>query len=160
MKGGIGWNLGILGGDQNPWEFYLMILFWKIDINFCQIYKKIYIHKILHKNCRFKQIIFSQYTTNPKTTIPHSSLRKLGLLLLAIEFSNFSLIKDKINNIIYTSVSRWSGLPPMAAQYTGHVLQTESRDNDTALSLVGVLVTWYRRIINYIYYKWKIIQFK
>ena len=32
-------------------------------------------------------------------------------------------------------------LPPMSVQYTGHVLQTEKRDNNTALPLVGVMVT-------------------
>ena len=46
----------------------------------------------------------------------------------------------------------WPELPAMAVQYTGHEKQTESRDNDTALSLVGVLVTSYRRLnTNYIY---------
>ena len=29
-------------------------------------------------------------------------------------------------------------LQPMAGQYTGHVKQTEARDNNTALPLVGV----------------------
>ena len=32
-------------------------------------------------------------------------------------------------------------LPPMAVQYTSHVIQTETHDNDTALPLVEVLVT-------------------
>ena len=32
-------------------------------------------------------------------------------------------------------------LPPMVVQYTGHVIQTETRDHYSALSLVGVLVT-------------------
>ena len=32
-------------------------------------------------------------------------------------------------------------LPPIAEQYTGHVIQTETRDNDTALPLVEVMVT-------------------
>ena len=32
-------------------------------------------------------------------------------------------------------------LPPMAEQYTGHVIQTETHDNDTALPLVEVMVT-------------------
>ena len=31
--------------------------------------------------------------------------------------------------------------PPMAVQYTGHVIQTKTCDNDTALPLVEVLVT-------------------
>ena len=32
-------------------------------------------------------------------------------------------------------------LPPMAVQYTCNVIQKETRDNDTALPLVEVLVT-------------------
>ena len=36
---------------------------------------------------------------------------------------------DKINRI-----------PPMVVQYTGHVIQTETCDNNTLLLLVGVLV--------------------
>ena len=35
----------------------------------------------------------------------------------------------------------------MAEQYTGHVIQTETHNNNTALSLVGVLVTCCGRII-------------
>ncbi len=31
-KGGIGWNLSILGVDQDPYEFYLMFLSWEMDI--------------------------------------------------------------------------------------------------------------------------------
>ena len=34
----------------------------------------------------------------------------------------------------------------MTVQYAGHIIQTEARDNITALPLVGVLVTWYGRI--------------
>ena len=41
MKGGIGWNLSILGVDRDPWEFYLMLLSREIDIKLCQIYTKI-----------------------------------------------------------------------------------------------------------------------
>ena len=54
---------------------------------------------------------------------------------------------------IYVHIT-WPELPPIAVQYTGHVIQTETRDNNTALPLVGVLVTWSGRInniINYIY---------
>ena len=39
----------------------------------------------------------------------------------------------------------------MVMQYTGHVIQTETRDKYTALSLVGVLLHiyefWYKRIV-------------
>ena len=43
--------------------------------------------------------------------------------------------------------------PPMVVQNTGHMLRTETGDNNTALSLVGVLMTCFGRIniINYIY---------
>ena len=37
-----------------------------------------------------EQIIFSKYATNLKTTISKRSLRHLGLLLLLLEFNNFS----------------------------------------------------------------------
>ena len=36
-----------------------------------------------------------------------------------------------------------SELPPMVVQYTGHVIQTETRDQYTALLLVGVLLHIY-----------------
>ena len=34
-------------------------------------------------------------------------------------------------------------LPPIAVQYTGHVIQTETHDNDTALPFMEVLVSSY-----------------
>ena len=46
MKGGIGWNLSILGVDWDPLKFNLMFLSQEIDIKLCQIYTKIYIYKI------------------------------------------------------------------------------------------------------------------
>ena len=58
---------------------YLMFLSREIDIKLCQIYAKNYIYKILYKNRRFKQIIFSKYATNLKTTISQRSLKNLGL---------------------------------------------------------------------------------
>ena len=97
IKGGIGWNLIILGVNRDPWEFYLMFLSRENDIKH-KIYTKIYICKILYKNSRFKRIIFSKYTTNLKTTASFlgslRSLRNLSLLLLLFEFYNFSIIKD------------------------------------------------------------------
>jgi len=36
MKGALGWNLNILGVDQDPWEFYLMFLSQEIAIKLCQ----------------------------------------------------------------------------------------------------------------------------
>ena len=46
----------------------------------------------------------------------------------------------------------WPELPPKAVQYTGHISPSVSRDQYTALPLVEVLVTSYRRINNIIYY--------
>ena len=46
----------------------------------------------------------------------------------------------------------WLALPPMAVHYHDHVTPSVSRDQYTALPMVGVLVTWYRRINNYINY--------
>ena len=105
IKGGLGWNLSILGVDRDPWEFYLMILSREIDVKLCQMYMKIYICKILYKNSRFKLIIFRKYTTNLKTTISQRSLRNVGLLLLLFKFNDFSFLIDIIDNIINTSVS-------------------------------------------------------
>ena len=64
-----------------------------------------YIYKIWYQILRFKQIIFSKYATNMKTTITQRCLKNLGLLLSLFEFDNFSFVIDKIDNIIYTSVS-------------------------------------------------------
>ena len=36
MKGALGWNLNILGVDQDHWEFYLMFLSQEIAIKLCQ----------------------------------------------------------------------------------------------------------------------------
>ena len=61
---------------------------------------------MLYKNSRFKRIIFSENTTNLKTTISQRSLRNLGLLLLLLKFNNFSFLLDiklHIYNIINTS---------------------------------------------------------
>ena len=44
-------------------------------------------------------------------------------------------------------------LPPMAVQYTFHVIQTETRGINTALPLVGVLETCSGRINNINYEK-------
>ena len=59
-----------------------MFLSREMNIKLCQIYTKIHIYAILYNGCRFKQIIFSKYETNLKTTITQRSLKNLGLLLL------------------------------------------------------------------------------
>ena len=92
MKGGIGWNLRTSRVDRDLYKFYLMFLSWEIDIKLCQICTKIFIFDILYKNHRFKQIIFSKYATNLKTTISQGSLKNLSLLL-GFEFYNFSFLQ-------------------------------------------------------------------
>ena len=96
----------------------------------------------------------NMYTTLKTTIYLQSNLRNSGLLLLLLfEFHNFSFLIDKIDNIIYTS-HQLTELPPMAVQCTGHVIQTETCDNNAVLPLVGVLVMWYGsidKLINYIY---------
>ena len=90
-KGGLGWNLIILGVDRDSWEFYdlsdvpVSRNWYKTVSNLCENY----IYKILYKNRRFKQIIFSKYATNLKTTISQRSLKNLGLdqLLKCLGFS-------------------------------------------------------------------------
>ena len=47
-------------------SIYLMILSREIDIKMGQNYTKIHIYTILYKIIRFKQIIFSKYTTKLK----------------------------------------------------------------------------------------------
>jgi len=44
MKGGVGWNLSILGVDRVPWEFYLMFLSREIDNKtVSNLYENLYI---------------------------------------------------------------------------------------------------------------------
>ena len=93
---------------------------WDIDIKLCQIY----VHILLYKNRRVKQIIFSKYSIKVKTTISQRRMKNLGLLLLLFEFNNFSSIIDIIDNIVYTSVSR---------------------DQNSRQWQCSILITWYRR---------------
>ena len=58
----------------------------------------------LYKSCSIKQIIFSKYGTNLKTTMSHRRLRISGLLILYFLFA-FSI---KIIDIIITSVYPYS----------------------------------------------------
>jgi len=73
-------------------------------VTMCQNYTKhTYVCKILYKIRSIKQIIFSKYGTNLKTTISQRSLRNSSLILLLLELNNFSFLIDLINNIIYAS---------------------------------------------------------
>ena len=49
MKGGIGWNLRILGVFRDSWEFYMMFLSQEIDNKLFQICTKIYYIKFCIK---------------------------------------------------------------------------------------------------------------
>ena len=53
------YNTSILGVDQDLRVLSVVPLL-KNWYKMCQIYTKIYIHTILYKNSRFKQIIFSK----------------------------------------------------------------------------------------------------
>ena len=129
MKGGLGWNLSILGVDQNPCEFYLIFLYWEIDKKkTVSNTLKIGVYQILYKIWRFKQIIFSKYANNLKTIISQRSLSNLGLLLFLFEFNNFSFLMYIIDNIIIMSVSYYHS--------SGHVIQTHllyCRSNNLSL---------------------------
>ena len=124
----------------NPWKFYLMFLSREIDIKLCQIFTKIHKYTILYKSSRFKQIIFSKYANNLKTTISQRSLIVTGFLLLFL----FLLLIDIIDKIILKSVSHDQNSHQWRCSIlTGHVIQKGTGDQYTALPLVGVLVMWY-----------------
>ena len=86
-----------------------MFLSREIDIKLC--YTKIGIYQVSYKICRFKQIIFSKYATNLKTTISQTSLSNLGLIfsifflerpalnLRLVFFSDF--FEDRLNNLFW-----------------------------------------------------------
>ena len=80
-----------------------MFLSREMDINLYQNYTKTYKCNILYKIRSIKQIIFSKYATNLKTTISQRSLRNSSLLLLLLELNFFSFLIDIIENIIYPS---------------------------------------------------------
>ena len=109
-------------------------LFWKCT-DFCTIF--------------FKKVLATLYIAeiwyNNLATITQRSLNNLGLILLSFELNNFSFLTD-INWYFYWNVCiKWPELPPMAVQYHCHVSPSVSHNKDTALQLVEVLVTWYRR---------------
>ena len=129
-----------------------MFLSREIDIKLCQNYTKTNICHISFKSCSIKQTIFSKYATNLKTIISHRSLRILGVERYIYKTSICMMFLSREIDIklcqnysktyickIYVRITR-PELPPMTVQYTGHMIQTETRDNDTALPLVGVLV--------------------
>ena len=66
----------------------------------CQVYTKIHMFAILNKSCSIKQIIFSKYKTNLKTTISYRSLSISGLLLLYFLFAIWIDILIILLNIV------------------------------------------------------------
>ena len=74
-----------------------------------------------------KHITFNKYATNLKTTISHRSLRNSSLLLLLIEFNNFSFLIDIIDNIIMRPE---------------HVTRTPTNGSAVLLSHVTSWITW------------------
>ena len=133
MKGGIGWKLTTLALDHDLWKLYMMFLSREVNIKMCQIYTKIHIYTILYRNSRFKQIIFSKSATNLKTKISQRNP------ILTKVFSNYySIILIFIFNRYHWWYYLWvlitsQEFPPMKVQYTGHMIQTETRDHYTAL---------------------------
>ena len=97
------------------------------------IYTKIGIYQILYKISRFKQIIFSKYATNLKTTISQRSLNNLDFFLLLFGFNDLKDLIHKYN----TWTRTWPELPPMAVNYCCHVSPSLSHDQYTDLPLVG-----------------------
>ena len=98
----------------------------EIDIKLCQNYTITYICKILYKIRNIKQIIFSKYATNLKTTISQRSLRNSGVLLLLFEFNNFSFLIKIIDNIFWR---------------LEHVTRTPTNGSAVLLSCVSI-ITW------------------
>ena len=92
MTGGIWWNLRSSCLERYILDIHLMFLSREIDIKLCQNYTKTYMY--LYNSCSIKQIIFSKYATNLKTTISHS-LKISDLLLFVL---------DIIDNIITYSL--------------------------------------------------------
>ena len=97
----------------------------EIDIKLCQIFMKIYVYKIVYKNIvglnGSYSTIYNQSENGDITA--RSIIRNLCLILLLFEFNFFLFIEDKIDNIIYTSISR---------------------DQKSHQWQCSILVTWYR----------------
>ena len=102
----------------------------------------------MYKICRIKR----SFSTNLKTRISQRSLRNSSLLLLLFEFNNFSFLID-IDNIIYTSGTCHHNSNQRQCSINVTCLPSALRHQYTALSLEGVLVTWYKRI-SYIHMFW------
>ena len=87
-----------------------------------------YTYEIWYSNLSFKQIIFSKYATNLKTTITQRSLNNLGLLLV-LEFNTFSFLLD----IIDTSVLREQNFQ----QWQCSIMVTWCRRRHVTMILLG-----------------------
>jgi len=81
-----------------------MFLSREIDIKLSQNYNNTYLHKIWYGNLSFKQIIFSKYATNLKTTISQRSLKNSGLSsFYDLHAIFFLFLIDIIDKIIFSS---------------------------------------------------------
>ena len=98
------------------------------------VYKNLYIYKISYKNSRFKQVIFSKYATNLKTTISQRIPSYLDLLLLLFEFKNVSSLIDLMDND-YTYIYVWYLIRPY------HVFRTPTNGSAVLLSRVSACIT-------------------
>ena len=76
-----------------------MFLSRENDIKLCQNYTKIHIYTILYTSSRFKQIIFSKYATNLKTSMSQEPEYLRFALFIIFNFY-FAVLIDKIDNII------------------------------------------------------------
>ena len=98
-----------------------MFLSREIDIELCQNYTKhIYIYLIVYKSCSSKQMTFSKYATNLKTTISLRNLRILDLVLLKIfnfYFAFFSIILIILLHLVRIVRITSPELQPMAVQH-------------------------------------------
>ena len=146
MERGIGWKLIILDNDSDPWKLYLMFLSREIDIKLSQMnwvfdtnsdfiipislqpivvdlrYFKIWI--LLH------QIILVWNIKSLQHQFPKIGIRKFEFVTKA--------------QFLYTKFHVYAArTPTKESESIGPVSLSVSRDQYTALPLVGVLVTKY-----------------
>ena len=104
MKGGIGWNLRISGIGWDIWAFYLMFLFWEIDMKLCKDFTKTYKCKILYK---IRIVLNRSYSTNTQPFWKrryHRGARETHVCsYYYLNLIIFHFFKDIIDNTIYAS---------------------------------------------------------
>ena len=126
-----------------------MFLSREIDIKLCKNDTKKYICKILYKSYSINR----SYSTNTQPIWKRGytrGARNSGLLLF---YLNLIILIDIIDNIIYTSGPCHQHSNQWQCSIVVTCLRTVSCDQYTALSLEGILVTWYGHIY-YMYTFW------